>query len=96
MAVRGPLPSWVWLLLAAGLVVFALVWWSQDDLAEGAPEPTLQKTGRQPVPSGGDFSSVVRDRPIEPRERAMPGAVWTPGGEAAPARGVAGSASAPP
>lgn len=95
MPARGALPSWVWLVLAAGLVAFALVWWSQADVAEGNPAPIQQPSGRQPIPPGGDFSSVVRDRPIAPLEPARPGAVWAPS-SAAPAQGAAGSASATP
>lgn len=93
MATRGPLPSWVWLLLAAGCLVFAVVWWSQS--ADGVGEsvgPSPQDNGRQPLPQGGDFSNVRRDRPIEPREATAPSIVRPAPGSAPAAPWGAGGA----
>ena len=86
-------PSWILLLLAAALLVFAGVWLAQDDASDAVSTPEQRATGRSPLPPGGDFAGMQRDRPIEPRERPLPPGSVPPavnpatGKEPAPARG---------
>lgn len=98
---RASSPSWVWLLLAAGLLVFASLWLAQGDAPEPVAVPSLQNTGRKPIPPGGDFAGVRRDRMIEPREPRLPSAlsgeraVAVPPGAEGPAGADAAAAPGP-
>jgi hypothetical protein len=85
------LPGWIWLVLAVGLFVFAIVWLSRGGGEQEGVSPSVLDTGRRVAPPGGDFSSVQRERAIEPRQHPQR-SVLSPDNRAA---GGAGQAAPP-